>query len=107
MTVDEKREKVFSYCYGVLCSKCVLTGEKWEHVLKGSLRTCLNIKEATEAELDRALELIGEASEPYVEPVKEVPEDCVEPAAEDAELVIKIKSSRKINCLHVEFAEEE
>ena len=106
MTVDEKRDKVFSYCCGVLCSKCVLTGEKWEHVLKGSLRTCLKIKEATEAELDRVLEIIGE-SDNSVEPVREVPEVCVEPAADDAELVIKIKSNRKINCLHIEFAEEE
>lgn len=107
MTVDEKRDKLCSYCYGVLCRECVLTAEKWEHEFKGSYETCIKIGEATEAELDRALELISEASEPYVEPVKEVPEVCVEPAAEDAEIVIKIKSSRKINCLHIEFAEEE
>ena len=89
MTVDEKRKEVNEYCIGVSCQNCVLKHEAWGQ--------CEIIEDATEEMLDRALEFID---------VK--PELCeLEPAADDAELVIKIKSSRKINCLHIEFAEEE
>ena len=101
MTVDEKREIVSLYCCKTECNECVLKNRNWEHEFIGRF-TCIKMGVATEAELDIALNLIAEESVHCVEP-----EDCVEPAAEDAELVIKIKSSRKINCLHVEFAEEE
>lgn len=102
MTVEEKREIVSLYCGKTGCGACVLQNKKWEHEFRGAFEKCLRICEATEAELDLALNLIAEESVHCVEP-----EVCVEPAAEDAEIVIKIKSSRKINCLHIEFAKGE
>lgn len=104
MTVDEKREAVNYYCGTVKIKDCVLNNKEWEHESSNCCGTgkCLLIESATEAELDRALKLIAGAPKPCVEP-----EVCVEPAADDAEIVIKIMSSRKINCLHIEFAKEE
>ena len=60
MTIAEKRQKVTRYCEMNDCKECVLYDGEWEHEfgLRG-LHTCLNIADANEAELDKALELIS------------------------------------------------
>lgn len=61
MTVEEKRGAVRNYCACMGCNKrCVLIGGYWEHKTKGASK-CLNIAFASEEELDRALNLIGDA----------------------------------------------
>lgn len=65
MTVEEKRKAVQRYCAGkgASCEKCVLSGNDWTHKCKGigGINDCLHIRAASEDELDRALELIGES----------------------------------------------
>lgn len=59
MTLEEKRDRVFSYCFAQDCDhECVLLGEHWENVLSGK-SSCLCIGVATEDELDKALSLIN------------------------------------------------
>ena len=84
--------------------ECLLVNEKWEHKYNDCKcgKECLRIGKATEAELDRALELITGKPKSCVEP-----EPCVlEQVAEDADTVIKIKSNRKIDSITIKFAEE-
>ena len=47
LTIKEKRDKLFNYCDNTACNVCL----NKEH--------CLDIEEATEEELDKALELIN------------------------------------------------
>lgn len=49
LTIKEKRDKLFNYCDNTACNVCL----NKEH--------CLDIEEATEEELDKALELINNA----------------------------------------------
>ena len=65
MTVEEKRERVEKHCIDTDCDQCVLNNRNWEHNARGfDGKTCLLISDATEAELDKAIELIeGETSE--------------------------------------------
>lgn len=60
MTVKEKRVMVAGYCarLGMICDGCVLKGYKWRHCTGQS---CLDLDSADEEELDRALNLIGDA----------------------------------------------
>lgn len=55
MTFEEKRDQVVSYCARTSCKECKL-GWKWIRV-KGS--QCMSICDATEKEIDWALELIN------------------------------------------------
>ena len=57
--LEEKRRNVYRYCDSTPCLECVLEGE-WEsdNVNNG----CINIRGASEAELDRALRLIAEGT---------------------------------------------
>lgn len=59
MTVEEKAEMVSNYCEHTYCCECVLVTADWKHNLHGfNGGFCLDIQEADEDELDRALELI-------------------------------------------------
>lgn len=98
MTVEEKRGKVYEYCGKTKCKHCVLKGKGWQHEDIGRDK-CLLIAVANESELDLALSILGGTTATY--------HSEVEHTAEDAETVIKIKSSRKIDRLIIEFAEEE
>lgn len=61
MTVEEKREEVRDYCASMGCDKlCVLIGGDWKNKVNG-VSKCLNIAHASEEELDKALNLIGDA----------------------------------------------
>ena len=57
MTVEEKREKIDSYCNCTDCDNCILVGKQWDHK---HVNDCLRIAFASESELDRALILISE-----------------------------------------------
>ena len=57
MTVEEKREKIDSYCNCTNCDNCILVGKQWDHK---HVNDCLRIAFASESELDRALILISE-----------------------------------------------
>lgn len=104
VTVEEKRDQVYRYCADVSINECLLANENWEHKYSKCHcgKDCLRIGKATEAELDRALDIINLPFKPHVPP-----EPCVlEQTAEDADTVIKIKSNRKIKSLTIEFEEE-
>lgn len=59
MTIEEKRNKVSSYCGEANCESCVLVGDHWSQCCGINLDlTCLDIGVATESELDKAIELI-------------------------------------------------
>ena len=58
MTFEEKRQIVRDYCGGVSCDECLLSW-KWTN---GSGERCTSISDATEAELNQALEMIGKAA---------------------------------------------
>ena len=63
MSIEEKRARVASYWQVKGCSNCVLNGVGWEHKLDGEDEydftiSCLNIFDANESELDKAIELI-------------------------------------------------
>lgn len=57
--LEEKRLKVMEYCCGTPCLECVLEGECESYNVNAG---CINIKGASEAELDRALQLIAEST---------------------------------------------
>ena len=75
MSIEEKRARVASYCQAEGCSNCVLNGVGWEHKLDGEDEydftiSCLNIFDANESELDKAIELIeGKSSETKSDPI--------------------------------------
>ena len=61
--LEEKRRKVAEYCDRTSCWKCVLKGN-WESDTAND--GCINIRGASEAELDRALQLIAESTQESV-----------------------------------------
>ena len=69
MTVKEKRAKVYYHCFSSDCKNCVLRDKK----ISESAVSCIRTAEATESELDKAIEYIegtrGEENEPSNDPV--------------------------------------
>lgn len=58
LTIEEKRNRVFDYCVNTSCAGgCKL--KNWVGKNVGGKENCLIIDEATEKELDKALELIN------------------------------------------------
>ena len=58
LTIEEKRNRVFDYCVNTGCAGgCKL--KNWVGKNVGGKENCLIIEEATEEELDKALELIN------------------------------------------------
>ena len=57
MTIEEKRKRVREYCRPQDCITCVLNTGGWKH--QCLTENCLDIMDADEDELDRALELIN------------------------------------------------
>ena len=57
--LEEKRHKVAEYCDCTSCNDCILKGV-WES--DAANHGCINIRGASEAELDRALQLIAEST---------------------------------------------
>ena len=62
MTIEEKRARVSDYCESVNCKNCLLRNKDFETPLMGFLNglKCLIIGEATESDLDKALEIIDD-----------------------------------------------
>ena len=61
MTIEEKRSKLNKYCGETNCLYCALRDVKWDHV--ETYMNCLRYQEATEEELNLALQLIGRPEE--------------------------------------------
>ena len=57
--LEKKRRSVYEYCGRTPCLECVLQGN-WESDNENA--GCINIRGASEAELDRALQLIAEST---------------------------------------------
>lgn len=57
MATFEKQDILLAYCNTTLCENCVLKNTKWEQPILD--KNCLNIGISPEADLDKALELIG------------------------------------------------
>ena len=57
MTIEEKRRLVHEHCSDTLCSECPLRCQEW--VNKHPTHGCLVIGDASEGELDRALEIFA------------------------------------------------
>ena len=91
---EYKRGFVSNYCDGQNCDKCVLKTSDWEHIMYKDLG-CLAIGNATDGELERAMELI----------LAEREGKDAEALRDDADTVIEIRSSRKIKSIHIEFEE--
>ena len=60
---EKKRRSVYRYCDGTSCNDCILKGN-WESDTANS--GCINIRGASEEELDRALQLIAEGTQESV-----------------------------------------
>ena len=73
MTTEEKREKVFDYCFSHHeCTRdCLLNGDHWSRMVTDPY-PCLDIAFATENDLDKALELIDNAKPTIEETVDEI-----------------------------------
>ena len=59
MTIEEKRNVVNEYCGSVYCEECLLVGEEHGWKKPCSDRSCLNIVQSPEEDLDKALKIIG------------------------------------------------
>ena len=72
MTMEEKIKELRKYCGNTHCIECVLTNRRWDNTTMGGL--CLNFENATEEELNQALNLIGEGEQPeaHVEEIEAV-----------------------------------
>ena len=103
MKEENKRRFLEGYCSGTACRDCVLKHGGWENTTTS--QKCLNLAVATEEELNRAIAIIMGAEAKLCGEVVE-PEAQLEQVVEDADTVIKIKSSRAIESVTVYFREE-
>ena len=104
MTVEEKRQLLVKYCQergNCEINGCVLWTKDWEHVTRMG---CLIFKEANEAELDRALELIRQDGYGYVLPVREA--EGIKSAATVIQLEVTDSSPMQIAYAICNFFEE-
>jgi hypothetical protein len=56
MTREKKEQYLYDYCSNKTCSDCILNEHEWEHISK--VYECLNFNDASDNELDKAIELI-------------------------------------------------
>lgn len=115
MTVKEKRKIVGNYCDTTQCCNCKLARlDTWMHLINGGTEKslpCLDILDATEEELDKALELIDyklpecegtqTPHEPTVDMVNRPPHYCREGGMEciDEMIILFGKEAVKHFCL--------
>lgn len=61
MILNENKKRVFNYCINADCNFCKLRGDSWDRTIKNEDVACLNISEASNEDINKAIALIGDS----------------------------------------------